>query len=114
MGEEEMTPNLLSSLEGLLSIPWLFGPKFYEKPDWLDADDWDETNTHEQGRRIVQCVNALSGIADPEQFMADVRELVGNAAATDCKEFTMSGRAPCGFCVVCLRARLAAQLKGGE
>lgn len=38
-----MTRNMLADIESLLAIPWLWGPKFYEKPDWLDADDWDET-----------------------------------------------------------------------
>lgn len=59
----------------------------------------------EEEERMIRCSRALSGISDPEQFMADVRELI----RLD-KDHDIDGGG-CYGCRVTI-ARIAAQLKG--
>ena len=57
-----------------------------------------------QGDRIVACVNALSGISDPERFMEDVRILYkSHTGPLNRDEYAEMSEAV---------SRLAAQLKG--
>lgn len=59
--------------------PWRIEDTYVAR-DFEGTEHMFRSPSIDDDRRIVACVNALAGISDPEQFMADVREVLEHYA----------------------------------